>query len=74
MLVDFEKAFDSVSFQFIITTINLFGFGVNFIRWITIILGMNGENCFQAVTVENGNISKPFDVKRGSSSSLDSKK
>ena len=60
-----KKAFDSVRFQFIITTLNLFGFGENFIRWITIILGMNGGKCFQAVTVVNGNISKPFNVKRG---------
>ena len=37
ILVDFEKAFYSVSFQFIITILNLFGFGENFIRWITII-------------------------------------
>ena len=27
MLIDFEKAFDSVSFQFIVTTLELFGFG-----------------------------------------------
>ena len=26
---------------------------------------MNGGKCFQAVTVVNGNISKPFNVKRG---------
>ena len=30
-----------------------------------IILGMKVGNHFQAVTVVNGNISKPFDVKRG---------
>ena len=40
MMVDFEKAFDSVSFQSIVTTLVLFGFGEVFIRWITIILGM----------------------------------
>ena len=55
MLVDFEKAFDSVSFSFIITTLNMFGFGEVFIRWITIILGMKEGHCFQAVTVVNGN-------------------
>ena len=27
MLIDFEKAFDSVSFKFIVTTLELFGFG-----------------------------------------------
>ena len=65
MLIDFEKAFDSVSFKFIITTLELFGFGEVFVKWITIILGMKTGCHFQAVTVVNGNISKPFDVKRG---------
>ena len=65
MLIDFEKAFDSVSFKFIVTTLELFGFGEVFIRWITITLGMKAGSHFQAVTVVNGNISKPFDVKRG---------
>ena len=36
-----------------------------FIRWITIILGMKTGSHFQAVTVVIGNITKPFDVKRG---------
>ena len=65
MLIDFEKAFDSVNFPLIVTTLALFGFGEVFIKWITIILGMKAGGHFQAVTVVNGNISKPFDVKRG---------
>ena len=65
LLIDFEKAFDSVNFQFIVTTLEIFGFGKEFIRWITIILGMKEGTNFQAVTVVNGNISKPFDVKQG---------
>ena len=65
LLIDFIKAFDSVNFQFIVTTLEIFGFGEEFIRWITIILGMKEGTNFQAVTVVNGNISKPFDVKRG---------
>ena len=40
MLIDFKKAFDSVNFQFIVTTLDLFAFGEVFIKWITIILGM----------------------------------
>ena len=40
LLVDFEKAFDSINFSFIVTTLEIFGFGEEFIRWITIILGM----------------------------------
>ena len=30
LLVDFEKAFDSVSFEFILTSLDIFGFGENF--------------------------------------------
>ena len=65
LVVDFEKAFDSVNFQFIVTNLEIFGFGEVFIKWITIILGMKKGSNFQAVTVVNGNISAPFDIKRG---------
>ena len=40
MLVDFEKAFDSISFEFIMTTLYLFEFVGNFKTCISIILGM----------------------------------
>ena len=39
VLVDFEKAFDSVSFEFIITALIIFGFGPFFISWINNLLG-----------------------------------
>ena len=34
MLVDFEKAFDSISWKFIYKTLQFFGYSSNFIRWI----------------------------------------
>ena len=57
LLVDFEKAFDSVSFDFILTTFDIFNFGENFKIWITILLGMEEGKIFIAVMVTNGNIS-----------------
>ena len=39
LLVDFEKAFDSVSFKIIMTTLELFEFGGSFKQWIKILLG-----------------------------------
>ena len=40
LFVDFDKAFNCVNFEFIVTTLEIFGFGEEFIKWITIILGM----------------------------------
>ena len=65
IMIDFEKAFDSVGFQFIVATLEMFGFGEYFINWIKIILGTKEGTHFRAVTVVNGNISAPFDIKRG---------
>ena len=62
LLMDFEKAFDSVSFEFILTTLDIFGFGENCKVWITILLGMEEGKNFSAVTVTNGNISTPFQI------------
>ena len=65
MLIDFEKAFDSVSFEFILATLDIFDFGENFKTWITIILGMEEGKKFNAVTIINVNISSPFEIQRG---------
>ena len=65
LLVDFEKALDSISFAFIMTTLELFDLGENFKEWIKIILGMQEGTNFNAVTVVNGNISKPLEIQSG---------
>ena len=65
LLIGFEKAFDSINFEFIVTTLEIFRFVEEFIRWITIILGIKEGTNFQAVTVMNGYIFEPLDVKHG---------
>ena len=34
MLIDFEKAFNSISWKFMYNILQLFGFSESFIRWI----------------------------------------
>ena len=64
-MIDFEKAFDSVDFRFLVTTLELFEFGEYFITWVKITLRCNEGTQFKAVTVIKRNISKPFDIRRG---------
>ena len=66
ILVDFEKAFNSVSFSFIQNTIKIFGFGQNFRKWIDILLG-NSETKkkFVGVSVVNGHPTEQFKILRG---------
>ena len=63
LLCDFEKPFDSVSLEFILTTVDIFKFGETFKTWITIVLFMEEGRNFNAVTVINGNISTPFKIR-----------
>lgn len=56
LIGDFDKAFDSVSFDFINTVLKLFGFGPYFTGWINILLGNNGKVCFKRVNIVNGHI------------------
>ena len=48
-------------------SLDLFEFGENFKQWIKIILGAEENTNFSAVTVINGNISKPLCVQQGCS-------
>ena len=60
LLVDFEKAFDSISWSFINDSLKKFNFGANFISWI---------NMFQLDSTSkltlNGHFSSPFPLQRG---------
>jgi hypothetical protein len=60
LLIDFHKAFDSISFKYIDKTLNFFGFGANFKKWINILL-----HNFKACINHAGNISEFFNVARG---------
>ena len=60
LLVDYEKAFDSLSWSFITQTLELFNFGENIIGWIET-LRKNSKSC---VTL-NGHLSEYFALERG---------
>ena len=60
MFVDFEKAFDSVSWSFIHKVLKLFGFGDSSISWIKVL----NKNAKLAVN-QGGNLSQLFYIGRG---------
>jgi len=55
LLIDFEKAFDSVSHNFIFKTLDFLNFGSSLKRWIKSL----------TVVMVNGNASKQFNLSRG---------
>ena len=60
LIVDFEKAFDSISWKFINHTLNFLNFGDSIIRWVNVFY-----NDIQSCVIQNGFLSEPFTVKRG---------
>ena len=60
LLVDFEKAFDSLSWKFIHETLQKFNSGQNFRKWITLF-----QNNSNSRIILNGHLSEPFDLFRG---------
>ena len=58
--LDFEKAFDSVSWQFLFKTLQKFNFGTNFIKWIEIIYSKP-----EIAVTNNGFASDFFVITRG---------
>ena len=59
-LIDFEKAFDSVSWSFVNKTLKFFGFGEDICRWFNVLYN-DASSC---LTV-NGRLSPWFPVERG---------
>ncbi|WP_419612846.1 reverse transcriptase domain-containing protein, partial [Thiolapillus sp.] len=60
LLIDFEKAFDSVSWSFIKKTLNFFKFGPDIKKWIDIFY-KNTKSC----VIVNGQVSTWFSIERG---------
>ena len=60
LLIDFQKAYDSLSFSYIEKCLKFFNFGSSIIRWVKILL-----HNFHGVINHCGNISKKFAIGRG---------
>ena len=61
LLIDFEKAFDTVKWSAIDKTLSFFNFGQSFINWIKVIYYHN----VQSAVLNNGYISKFFELQKG---------
>ena len=60
LCVDFEKAFDSLNWDFVVETLKIFGFGQSILNWFSILYN-DSKSC-----VLNNGFSTPFfNVKRG---------
>lgn len=60
MLIDFEKAFDSVPWSFLYKVLHFFGFGNNIIKWVKIL-----NTNFKASILQSGFLSQQFEIQRG---------
>ena len=57
LLIDFRKAYDSISFAFIHKALQFFGFGPDMITWVDLLL----KN-FKASVIHAGHLSEIFDI------------
>ena len=60
MLIDFEKAFDSVSWKFLYKALEFYGFSENFIQWIKLF-----NNNIGTYVLQSGFLSKRIPIRRG---------
>lgn len=60
MLIDFEKAFDSISWSFIYKVLLFFGFGNHIIKWVKIL-----NTNVKAAILQSGFLSQQFEIQRG---------
>ena len=58
--IDFKKAFDTVSRDFLLRTLSAFGFGPSFIRWVHTFY-----NNISSCVLNNDFFTHPFTVERG---------
>ena len=57
--IDFEKAFDSLNFEFLLRVLHAFNFGPSFIKWVRVLY-----NKASSCVMNNGFTSGPFSLSR----------
>ena len=60
LAIDFSKAFDSISRTFLLNAFKRFGFGAEFVKWISVLMQENKSSL-----IYNGWISDSFQILRG---------
>ena len=60
MLIDFEKAFDSISWKFVYNVLEFFGFNSNFINWVKLF-----NHDIYAYVLQCGTLSEKINIERG---------
>ena len=60
VIMDIEKAFDFLDHDFLVTVLNKFGFGSNFVSWIKLLL-----NSKQSCVFNGGNTISYFNLDKG---------
>ena len=60
VLLDFEKAFDSVEHEFLFEVLNRFNLGKNFLQWVRTFY-----NCWRSFVINNEFLSRPINMSRG---------
>jgi exonuclease III len=60
MMIDFEKAFDTVSWEFIQRVLDIFNFGASIKKWVKLF-----QNKSESNIISNGHFSTPFTLERG---------
>ena len=60
LFIDFQKAFDSVEWNFLFESLKMFNFGENLLRWVKTFY-----NNIQSCVINNGTISNFFTLERG---------
>ena len=58
--IEFEKAFDSLNFSFLLRNLQAFNFGPSFIQWVRVLY-----NKVSSCVMNNGFTSGPFSLSRG---------
>ena len=58
--IDFEKAFDSLNFSFLLRVLHAFNFGPSFVQWVRVLY----NKVFSCI-MNNGFTSGPFSLSRG---------